>query len=133
MDINDIVRQCRTDSAIYFPSTSDDIGHMTLALCGETGELANVIKKIHRGSLSIEDEDVVASIAGELADILIYLANMIGLFGFDASELYKLKRQFNNERFLDAGSNHQPDLDAAVQSDEPPAFGPTSFIPQRDV
>lgn len=43
------------------------------AVCGEAGELANVCKKIRRGDLELAEPAVQAMVAGELADMAIYL------------------------------------------------------------
>jgi NTP pyrophosphatase (non-canonical NTP hydrolase) len=42
-----------------------------MAVTGELGELANLLKKVHRGDF--EQEDVQQEIADELADVAIYL------------------------------------------------------------
>jgi NTP pyrophosphatase (non-canonical NTP hydrolase) len=43
------------------------------ALAGEAGELCNVLKKIHRGDMSLFDANQEKLIANEAADIVIYL------------------------------------------------------------
>src|SRR5258708_270844 len=49
-------------------SDSEVLSFLALAICGEAGELANLIKKIWRG-----DEVDEAQIRDEIADIRIYL------------------------------------------------------------
>jgi len=43
------------------------------AVCGEAGELANVIKKLHRGDYTLKELQENEMIANEAADIVIYL------------------------------------------------------------
>lgn len=49
----------------------EDMRHLVLALCGETGELANLVKKEWRGDFTMEALKVRAR--EELADVRIYL------------------------------------------------------------
>jgi NTP pyrophosphatase (non-canonical NTP hydrolase) len=55
---------------------------LALALCGEVGELANLIKKKHRDSDLLTEE-----IKYELADIRIYLELLARLYGIAGSGL----------------------------------------------
>jgi NTP pyrophosphatase (non-canonical NTP hydrolase) len=73
--------------------------HHSLALCGEAGEIANIVKKIDRGSLNIGDEIVLHDLEGETADVLIYLLNIFGLLQVDPLKAYVAKRTFNDKRF----------------------------------
>lgn len=43
------------------------------AVAGETGELCNIIKKIHRGDLTLDEANQQELIANEAADIVCYL------------------------------------------------------------
>jgi len=52
-----------------------------LSLCGEVGELANMIKKVRRGDISVDDP----AIGEELADVLVYLDILSYYLGFDLS------------------------------------------------
>lgn len=53
------------------------------ALSGETGELCNVIKKIHRGDFSLEEANEKELIADEAADIVTYLDLLCQKAGID--------------------------------------------------
>jgi NTP pyrophosphatase (non-canonical NTP hydrolase) len=67
--------------------TPDEVTHyLALAICGEAGELANLIKKAWRG-------DVVdpAAIRDELADIRIYLEHLARHLGIDLDHACSLK------------------------------------------
>jgi len=54
------------------PWTYQDIRFLTLALCGECGELANLIKKHWRGD-QVQLPEVDPAVREELADIRVYL------------------------------------------------------------
>lgn len=91
--------QCVRDSNLWFPGQSQTLMHHTLALCGEVGELANIVKKIDRGSLTLESELVQHDLESESADVLIYLLNVFGLIKVDPLKAYTAKRVFNDKRF----------------------------------
>lgn len=48
----------------------------TLGLCGETGEVAEKIKKILRDKNGVYSQDDIIEIRKELGDVLWYLANI---------------------------------------------------------
>ncbi len=66
-----------------FPSYSnEDERFLALALCGETGELANLIKKRWRDGVDLSDE-----IRDEIADIRVYLELIAKCFGIEGEKL----------------------------------------------
>lgn len=75
------------------------------AMCGEAGEVANVVKKIRRhetgavnaGDPSLEDLRVMA--AAELADVVIYADLLADYLGIDLGEAVKAKFNKTSERF----------------------------------
>lgn len=77
------------------------ITHHTLALCGEVGELANIIKKVERGSLDFNDAKVRHHIAQEMTDVYVYLLNLAGLLKIDLEKAYTLVRANNEQRFME--------------------------------
>ena len=105
MSLEDIIKQCVDDSAEWFPDTQEDLGFMTIALAGEVGEFANLVKKGMRGSVDPTDEDFIRALAMELTDIFIYLMNIAGMMNIDMEKMYQIKREFNNERFGSGQSN----------------------------
>jgi NTP pyrophosphatase (non-canonical NTP hydrolase) len=62
-------------------STADE-RYLALALCGEAGELANMIKKRWR-----DGADLKAEIIEEIADIRIYLELLAKCFGIEGNKL----------------------------------------------
>lgn len=66
-----------------FPSyASEDERFLALALCGEAGELANMIKKRWRDGVDLSEE-----IKDELADIRVYLELLAKVFGIEGDKL----------------------------------------------
>lgn len=61
------------------PWTDDDRRFLALALCGEVGELANVIKKDWRGDAG----DRIQALTEEFADIRIYLELLAASYSVD--------------------------------------------------
>ena len=59
-------------TAIY----KDGIFYPALGLCGESGEVADKIKKIYRDNNGIISEDNKEQLVKEMGDVLWYLANM---------------------------------------------------------
>jgi NTP pyrophosphatase (non-canonical NTP hydrolase) len=99
MILQAMITQCTSDSARWFPG-AQDLGFTTLAMCGEAGEVANLVKKIVRGSITFED--VYLELPEEIIDVLIYLCNLMGLPEFKDTnwkEIWDAKRRFNEERF----------------------------------
>lgn len=61
--------------------SEEDIHFLALALCGEAGELANLIKKCWRGDRSLRNAEV--DLAEELADVRIYLELLASMLKID--------------------------------------------------
>jgi NTP pyrophosphatase (non-canonical NTP hydrolase) len=102
--LQQIVDQCIADSGKYFALTDrsdfEQLKHHVLALCGEAGELANIVKKIDRGSYDFDTEAVKILLEGEVTDVFIYLMDIYGVLGIDPFTAFIRKRDFNNKRFL---------------------------------
>lgn len=110
MDLNSLVQECKEDSDRFFPSFNRANGtwglvkHHTIGLAGEVGEFANLIKKIDRGSLNFAATR--EELGSELVDVLIYLCDLAAILNVDLEKEYAAKREFNERRFIDAGSVH---------------------------
>jgi NTP pyrophosphatase (non-canonical NTP hydrolase) len=72
--------QART-TAIYPPETG--LLYVALGLCGETGEVAEKIKKMLRDDGGHLGDDRRTAIAAELGDVLWYAANLATELGLD--------------------------------------------------
>jgi NTP pyrophosphatase (non-canonical NTP hydrolase) len=81
--------------------------HYALSIAGEAGELANQVKKVHRGSITLDEAR--ASIGEEAVDVLIYLLNLFAVLGVDPVDVYKEKRQKNELRFSRPGGDPRVD------------------------
>ena len=67
---------------LFEPFSSSDERFLALALCGESGELANLIKKRWRDGADFTDE-----IRDEIADIRVYLELLAKCFDIDGEKL----------------------------------------------
>lgn len=102
LDLKGYVHQCVADSKRWFPDTSSDLGFHALAMVGEAGELANLVKKVLRGTISLEEARM--ELAEEAIDVFIYLSNIFALLGVDPDRVYAIKRAKNEKRF---GGTHK--------------------------
>lgn len=72
-----------------FPAYSNtDERFLALALCGEAGELANMIKKRWRDGADLQDE-----IRDEIADIRVYLELLAKCFAIEGDKLDERVKQ----------------------------------------
>jgi len=72
-----------------FPAySSEDERFLSLALCGEAGELANIIKKRWRDGVDLSEEA-----CDEIADIRVYLELLAKCFNIEGSKLDKRVEQ----------------------------------------
>ncbi|MFI9817959.1 MazG nucleotide pyrophosphohydrolase domain-containing protein [Saccharothrix variisporea] len=74
--------------------------HIALALAGEVGELANVVKKYDRGDIPFDD--TLKLLPDELADIFIYLIKLSYQTGIDLESAFLNKLDVNEKRFANA-------------------------------
>lgn len=98
-DIALLGKQALEDSRRWFPGTANSIAFTVLALAGEVGEVANIVKKIERGSFDLRSAKVRYDLSMEVADVFTYLVLLSGQLGVDLVKLYNLKRIENEQRF----------------------------------
>lgn len=105
--LQEIVAQCQRDSVAWFPDTAFDLPFTVLALCGEVGELANLVKKVERGTH--DHRDLHPKMVEEATDAFVYLCDVFAILGVDMEAAYHAKRAVNFGRFepdpTDAGSS----------------------------
>jgi NTP pyrophosphatase (non-canonical NTP hydrolase) len=77
--------------------TVGNLGFIALALAGEAGEAANVVKKMWRDGVTPEKMDHLAE---EMVDIVIYLCIMLDITNIDLYQAWTAKFNELNERFL---------------------------------
>jgi NTP pyrophosphatase (non-canonical NTP hydrolase) len=76
-------------TAHLFPTySSTDERFLALALCGEAGELANIIKKRWRDNVDLSEEA-----KDEIADIRVYLELLAKCFAIEGSKLDERVKQ----------------------------------------
>lgn len=67
---------------LFPPYSNEDERFLALALCGEAGELANMVKKRWRDGADLTEE-----IKDEIADIRVYLELLAKCFGIEGEKL----------------------------------------------
>jgi len=98
-DLTTIFKQCSTDSDNWFgEEVSHSLAHHVLALCGESGELANLVKKVQRGSLEMNAETRFKMVM-EATDVFIYVMNIFACLQYHPAYAYKVKTEENHARF----------------------------------
>jgi NTP pyrophosphatase (non-canonical NTP hydrolase) len=70
---------------------------LTVALSGELGEFANIVKSIARGDYGLEDAK--GRLSNELADVFIYVVKLADQLGIDLERAFLEKVELNKERF----------------------------------
>lgn len=79
--------QEQASRTVAYPRVGDNYVFPTLGLAGEAGEIANKVKKIERDHAGVVTEEVRASIAGELGDLLWYVAALCTELRLDLDEV----------------------------------------------
>lgn len=81
------------ETAVY-PGAGKNFIYPALGLAGESGEVAEVIKRIIRDNNNIVDEKVKTELTKELGDVLWYLSQLATEFGlsFDGIAAENIKK-----------------------------------------
>lgn len=85
MNLNDYQTLSRR-TALYKDKGNNFI-YPTLGLAGETGEVAEKVKKILRDKNGVVDEQTKESLKKELGDVLWYLAQLATEFGISLDDI----------------------------------------------
>lgn len=70
-----------------YPGAGDNIVYPTLGLAGEAGEVAEKVKKLLRDDGGLMSEERREALAGELGDVLWYVAQVATEAGLDLEEI----------------------------------------------
>ena len=70
-----------------YPGAGDNIVYPTLGLAGEAGEVAEKVKKLLRDDGGVMSEGRREALAGELGDVLWYVAQVATEAGLDLEEI----------------------------------------------
>jgi NTP pyrophosphatase (non-canonical NTP hydrolase) len=97
MNLREIAEQCLRDSDEWFPDVAREPTHHVLSITGEWGEFCNLLKKVERGSITLED--ALPMLKEELIDVFIYMFNLAAVMGVDIEKEYNVKRERNAVRF----------------------------------
>lgn len=74
------------------------LNFLMIALTGEVGETANIIKKINRGDCSLQAQK--ENLEEEIVDIFIYVIKLVYQLDMDIEQGYIKKMKKNKERFM---------------------------------
>ncbi len=110
MEVRDLQKIQKEFDLKYFPEFwniedfedfLDRLEYIVVALAGEIGEFANLIKKMRREYLHmrIERREYLESLKEELTDIFIYVLIASNLLDMDLEEWYRRKTEINKDRF----------------------------------
>jgi NTP pyrophosphatase (non-canonical NTP hydrolase) len=70
-----------------YPGAGDNIVYPTLGLAGEAGEVAEKVKKLLRDDDGVMSDERRDALAGELGDVLWYVAQVATEAGLDLEEI----------------------------------------------
>src|SRR4051794_34101590 len=85
MDLADY--QLRSRATAVYPGAGANLTYPALGLCGEAGEVAEKVKKTLRDDGGVLTPERRAALAGELGDVLWYLAQVATEAGLDLDEI----------------------------------------------
>ena len=85
MDFKDYQTQARS-TAIY-PNIGNNFIYPTLGLCGESGEVAEKVKKIMRDDGGVVSEEKRELLKKEIGDCLWYCANLAAEFKLNLNDI----------------------------------------------
>ncbi len=96
-------------SAIY-PNKGSNVIYPTLGLCGESGEIAEKIKKVIRDNNGIISDETKQLLVKELGDVLWYVSAISNELGVDLNtvaevNVAKLSNRVKNNTIHGSGDN----------------------------
>lgn len=108
MEFNEYQELART-TAIY-PNVGNNIWYPTLGLCGESGEVAENVKKLYRDDEGNIYQERLRKIRMELGDVLWYVSNIASELGLTLDDIananrVKLATRAQNNTLHGSGDN----------------------------
>ncbi|MFM9041411.1 MAG: nucleoside triphosphate pyrophosphohydrolase family protein [Vulcanococcus sp.] len=85
MDLNTYQEGARRTAR--YPNVGENPIYPTLGLCGESGEVADKVKKVLRDHDGVFSEEVRQALKLELGDVLWYVAQLASELGFGLEEI----------------------------------------------
>ncbi len=95
--IEEYIKEMQEDSARWFPNGGRDLLILVLGLVGESGEVADELKKYLRNPHDWDQR--VEKIKIEVIDVFHYWCLIVGLLDIDVDEIYRQKREYNIGRY----------------------------------
>ena len=77
-------------SSASYPNVGKNLSYPTMGLCGESGEVAEKVKKIFRDCKGKVIPEAREAIGKELGDVLWYLSNLCSELNFELDEVAKI-------------------------------------------
>ena len=90
MHLHDIQMHVDVDTRTWFPRAQDSLTLHTFGLVGETGEFADEVKKMLRGSQNFEE--ALPKLQEELTDVFIYVITLANHLDMDLQTWYETMR-----------------------------------------
>ena len=103
MNLSFLEYQKQSKTTAIYPNVGNNVIYTVIGLAGETGEVADKVKKVLRDKDGKFDTDAIESIKMELGDVLWYIAQIASELGLNmddiaTSNLNKLlARQIRNQ------------------------------------
>ena len=85
MELSDY--QSRSRQTAVYPDAGENLLYPTLGLCGEAGEVAEKVKKLLRDDAGVLTDARREALAGELGDVLWYVAQVATEARLDLDEV----------------------------------------------
>ena len=85
MDLNTYQEGARRTAR--YPNVGENPTYPTLGLCGESGEVADKVKKVLRDHDGVFSEEIRQALKLELGDVLWYVAQLASELGFGLEEI----------------------------------------------
>ncbi len=109
-NINFIEYQIEARKTAVYPNINNNLWYPSLGLCGESGEVAEKIKKIFRDNNREVTQEKKNDLKKELGDVLWYLSNLaseldISLEDVAITNISKLKERKDNNKLHGSGDN----------------------------
>jgi NTP pyrophosphatase (non-canonical NTP hydrolase) len=96
-DLGELVQGALEDNDAWFPNMGRSAFFHAACMAGEAGEVINWLKKVERGSITLEE--CIDDVAEEITDVFTYMLGLCGMLGIDLEEEYNAKRYVNEKRF----------------------------------
>jgi NTP pyrophosphatase (non-canonical NTP hydrolase) len=91
--------QQRSRATAVYPGAGDNLTYPALGLCGEAGECAEKVKKAIRDDDGVLSEERRTALAGELGDVLWYVAQLATEAGLELDRIaaYNLSKLLSRQ------------------------------------